>query len=151
MKLRIALPVLLVVATLQSPVAHADITIGATLSLTGPGSSLGIPEKQTMELIPEMLAGHKVRTIILDDRSDPTQAVVNARKLTAEGIEARKEVAGYADDVLDTLVGGVQSGMGYLGARTLGELRTKARFVRISPAGQKEAAPHDVIEMSRKN
>ena len=79
------------------------------------------------------------------DKADTT------RKLTAEGIEALKEVAGYADDVLDTLVGGVQSGMGYLGARTLGELRAKARFVRVSPAGQKEAAPHDVIEMSRKN
>ena len=79
------------------------------------------------------------------DKADTT------RKLTAEGIEALKEVAGYADDVLDTLVGGVQSGMGYLGARTLDELRAKARFVRVSPAGQKEAAPHDVIEMSRKN
>ncbi len=84
MKLRVALPALLVAAALHGPMARADITIGATLSLTGPGSSLGIPEKQTMELIPETLAGHKVRTIILDDRSDPTQAVVNARKLTAE-------------------------------------------------------------------
>ncbi len=74
------------------------------------------------------------------------------RKITAEGIEALKEVSGYADDVLASLIGGLQSGMGYLGARTLGELRTKARFTRVSPAGQKEAAPHDVIEVStRKN
>ncbi len=79
------------------------------------------------------------------DKTDTT------RKLTAEGIEALKEVAGYADDVLAGLVGGVQSGMGYLGARTLSELRTKARFIRVSPAGQKEAEPHDVIEVSRKN
>jgi IMP dehydrogenase len=79
------------------------------------------------------------------DKADTT------RKLTAEGIEALKEVAGYADDVLAGLIGGVQSGMGYLGARTLAELKTKARFVRVSPAGQKEAAPHDVIEVSRKN
>jgi IMP dehydrogenase len=75
----------------------------------------------------------------------------NSRKLTAEGIEALKEVAGSVDDVLAGLVGGVQSGMGYLGARTLSELRAKARFVRVSAAGEKEAAPHDVIEMSRKN
>ncbi|MSU70198.1 MAG: CBS domain-containing protein [Opitutaceae bacterium] len=75
----------------------------------------------------------------------------SARKLTAEGIEALKEVAGSVDDVLANLVGGVQSGMGYLGARTLAELRMKARFVRVSAAGEKEAAPHDVIEMSRKN
>jgi IMP dehydrogenase len=76
----------------------------------------------------------------------------NARKLTAEGIEALKEVSGFADDVLGNLIGGVQSGMGYLGAKNLSELREKARFMRVSPAGQKEASPHDVIEVStRKN
>ena len=72
----------------------------------------------------------------------------NARKLTAEGIEALKEVSGSTDAVLGASVGGVQSGMGYLGAATLPELRTKARYIRVSPAGQKEAAPHDVIEVS---
>ena len=51
-------------------------------------------------------------------------------------------------DVLGNLIGGVQSGMGYLGAANLGELRSKARYIRVSPAGQKEAAPHDVIEVS---
>jgi IMP dehydrogenase len=80
------------------------------------------------------------------DKTDQT------RKLTAEGIEALKEVSGSADDVLANLIGGVQSGMGYLGARTLEELRARARYMRVSPAGQKEAAPHDVIEVStRKN
>jgi IMP dehydrogenase len=75
-----------------------------------------------------------------------------ARKVAAEGIEALKEVSGSVDDVLDTLIGGVQSGMGYLGAATLSELRQKARFCRVSPAGQKEAETHDVIEVStRKN
>ena len=71
-----------------------------------------------------------------------------ARKVAAEGIEALKEVSGSVDDVLANLIGGVQSGMGYLGAANLAELRTKARFVRVSPAGQKEAAPHDVLEVS---
>ncbi|MFO1446602.1 MAG: IMP dehydrogenase [Opitutaceae bacterium] len=75
------------------------------------------------------------------DKNDTT------RKLTAEGIEALKEVSGSADDVLSGLVGGVQSGMGYLGASTLADLKNKARFVRVSPAGQKEAAPHDVVEI----
>ena len=75
-----------------------------------------------------------------------------ARKVAAEGIEALKEVSGSVDEVLGTLIGGVQSGMGYLGARNLAELRAKARFVHVSAAGQKEAAPHDVIEVStRKN
>ncbi|MDP3068977.1 MAG: IMP dehydrogenase [Opitutaceae bacterium] len=70
------------------------------------------------------------------------------RKVAAEGIEALKEVSGSVDDVLANLIGGVQSGMGYLGAATLPELRAKARYVRVSPAGQKEAVPHDVIEVS---
>jgi IMP dehydrogenase len=79
------------------------------------------------------------------DKEDTT------RKISAEGIEALKEVSGTVDDVLANLIGGVQSGMGYLGARNLSELRTKARYCRVSPAGQKEAAPHDVIEVSRKS
>jgi len=72
----------------------------------------------------------------------------DTRKVAAEGIEALKEVSGYVDDVLTNLISGVQSGMGYLGARTLAALREKARFARVSPAGQKEAAPHDVVEVS---
>jgi len=76
------------------------------------------------------------------DKNDSSQ------KVAAEGIEALKEVSGSVDDVLGNLIGGVQSGMGYLGAANLAQLRSKARFIRVSPAGQKEAAPHDVIEVS---
>jgi IMP dehydrogenase len=70
------------------------------------------------------------------------------RKLTAEGIEALKEVSGTVDDALSELTGGIQSGMGYLGAATLEDLRRKARYIRVSSAGLKEANPHDVIEIS---
>lgn len=76
------------------------------------------------------------------------EAADGVRKVAAEGIEALKETTGSLDDVLAGLIGGIQSGMGYLGASTLSELRSKARFVRVSPAGQKEAAPHDVVEVS---
>lgn len=76
------------------------------------------------------------------DKADTT------RKLTAEGIEALKEVSGSVDNVLGDLIGGVQSGMGYLGASTLAQVRARARFVRVTMAGMKEAAPHDVIEVS---
>jgi IMP dehydrogenase len=72
----------------------------------------------------------------------------DTRKVAAEGIEALKEVSGSIDEVLTNLISGVQSGMGYLGAPTLKALRSKARFARVSPAGQKEAAPHDVVEVS---
>jgi IMP dehydrogenase len=72
---------------------------------------------------------------------NPTQ------KVAAEGIEALKEAVGSVDRVLAQLIGGIQSGMGYLGAANLEQLRAKARFIRVSAAGMKEAAPHDVVEL----
>lgn len=68
-------------------------------------------------------------------------------KIAAEGIEALKEVSGGLDDTLRQLVGGLQSGMGYLGAGNLAELRERARYIRVSPAGQRESSPHDVVEV----
>ena len=68
-----------------------------------------------------------------------------ATKAAAEGIEALKESVGSLSGVLRELVGGIQSGMGYLGAANLDQLRKNARYIRVSPAGQKESAPHDVI------
>lgn len=70
-------------------------------------------------------------------------------KIAPEGVEALKELAGSVDSVLSQLIGGIQSGMGYLGAKNLDELRKKARYIRVSPAGQREAGPHDVIEIKR--
>ena len=66
-------------------------------------------------------------------------------KAAPEGIEALEESGGSLDDVLRELIGGIQSDTGYLGARDLSALRTNARYIRVSPAGQREAAPHDVI------
>ena len=76
---------------------------------------------------------------------DPTQ------KVAPEGVEALKEVSGSVDRVLAQLIGGIQSGMGYLGAANLEQLRAKARFIRVSAAGIKEAAPHDVVELKTGN
>jgi IMP dehydrogenase len=68
------------------------------------------------------------------------------QKVAPEGVEALKEACGSVDRVLEQLVGGIQSGMGYLGAKNLTQLRDKARYIRVSPAGMREAAPHDVVE-----
>jgi len=72
------------ILSLSADVAFADITIGVTLSATGPAASLGIPEKNTIELLPTSLGGEKVRYIVLDDASDTTRAVTNTRKLITE-------------------------------------------------------------------
>ncbi|PKO43564.1 MAG: branched-chain amino acid ABC transporter substrate-binding protein [Betaproteobacteria bacterium HGW-Betaproteobacteria-4] len=75
------------IATLLSTLAAtalADINIGVTLSATGPAASLGIPEKNTIDLLPKTIAGQKVNYLVLDDASDTTTAVKNARKLISE-------------------------------------------------------------------
>lgn len=64
--------------------AQADITIGAIFSLTGPNSSLGIPFQRALALGPKEINGEKVRYVVLDDASDPSTAVRNARKLVDE-------------------------------------------------------------------
>ena len=71
-------------ALLASTGVFADINVGVTLSTTGPAASLGIPEKNTFELLPTTIAGQKVNWIILDDASDTTRAVTNTRKLISE-------------------------------------------------------------------
>ena len=73
-----------IVATLLSALAAtamADLNVGVTLSATGPAASLGIPEKNTIDLLPKTIGGQKVNYIVLDDASDTTTAVKNARKL----------------------------------------------------------------------
>ena len=110
---------------LASGVARADITIGVIVSATGPAASLGIPEKQTFALLPQTMGGEKVRYIVLDDATDPSTAVKNARKLTAE-------------DKVDALIGSsaTPASMGIL------EVAFEARTPQIAmaplpPAGDK--------------
>ena len=69
----------------------------------------------------------------------------SAAKLVPEGIEGKVPYRGPLSAIVYQLIGGLRSGMGYLGAADIEELRQKARFVRISPAGLKESHVHDVI------
>jgi branched-chain amino acid transport system substrate-binding protein len=64
--------------------ARAEINVGVTLSATGPAASLGIPEKNTFELLPATIGGEKINWIVLDDASDTTRAVTNARRFITE-------------------------------------------------------------------
>jgi branched-chain amino acid transport system substrate-binding protein len=64
--------------------ALADITVGVSLSATGPAASLGIPEKNTIALMPKTIGGQKVNYVVLDDASDTSAATSNARKLITE-------------------------------------------------------------------
>ena len=77
-------PAVLLASVLATALAHADINVGVTLSATGPAASLGIPEKNTITLMPKTIGGEKINYIVLDDGSDTTAAVNNTRKLIAE-------------------------------------------------------------------
>ena len=79
---------------LAATMAHADVTIGVSISLTGPTSALGVPTKNGIELWPKTMGGEKVNVIILDDATDPTVAVKNTRRFITE-------------DKVDVIVGSV--------------------------------------------
>jgi IMP dehydrogenase len=69
---------------------------------------------------------------------------LSPKKLVPEGIEGRVPYKGPVGDVLFQMVGGLRSGMGYVGCATIDELRTNTEFVRITAAGLRESHPHDV-------
>ena len=71
-------------------------------------------------------------------------------KLVPEGIEGRVPYKGPLADSVYQLVGGLRAGMGYCGCRNIEELRTKARFVRITGAGLRESHPHDVTSRRKR-
>jgi len=64
--------------------AQAEIIVGVSLGITGPGASLGVHYRNAYQLMPKTLGGEPVRYVILDDASDPTNAAKNARKLITE-------------------------------------------------------------------
>ncbi|MBQ9983101.1 MAG: IMP dehydrogenase [Lachnospiraceae bacterium] len=68
----------------------------------------------------------------------------NAKKLVPEGVEGRVAYKGTVEDTVFQLLGGLRSGMGYCGAKTIEELHEKAEFVEISAASLKESHPHDI-------
>jgi branched-chain amino acid transport system substrate-binding protein len=71
-------------AMVIAPTAFAQVNIGITVSQTGPAAALGIPQKNTVPILPKEVAGQKIEYIVLDDATDPTKSVANARKMIAE-------------------------------------------------------------------
>jgi branched-chain amino acid transport system substrate-binding protein len=73
-----------VIGTSLASSAMADLTIGVSIPLTGPTSALGIPSKNGIDLWPKTIAGEKLNVIVLDDQTDPTIGVKNARRFITE-------------------------------------------------------------------
>src|ERR1700712_3419564 len=72
------------IALAAATLAHADLTIGVSIPLTGPTSALGIPSKNEVLLWPTTIGGQKVKVIMLDDATDPTIGVKNTRRFITE-------------------------------------------------------------------
>jgi IMP dehydrogenase len=79
------------------------------------------------------------------DRYSVVQDSTESGKSVPEGVEGRVAYKGQLSGLTDQLVGGLKSGMGYVGARTLKELAEKSKFVRITAAGLRESHVHDVV------
>lgn len=80
----VSLPVAVGALVMAATPAQADITVGVSLALSGPGASLGIPAKNALELWPSEIAGEKINLMVLDDVGDPTAATKNARRFHDE-------------------------------------------------------------------
>lgn len=74
----------LLACSLLCTTAWADINVGVSLSTTGPGASLGIPQRNTVALLPTEVAGQRINYIVLDDATDSTSAAKNARRFVDE-------------------------------------------------------------------
>ena len=71
-----------------------EVTIGLTMGTTGPGASLGINYKNAFQLMPKTIGGYPVKFIILEDKSDATEAAKNARQLITEDKSGRADGLG---------------------------------------------------------
>lgn len=70
---------------------------------------------------------------------------IGATKFVPEGVEGVTPYVGHVGEVIYQLIGGLKSAMGYTGSKTIGEMHTKARFVRITNAGMTESHPHNIM------
>ncbi len=112
--------VLAAATLLATASALADVTIGVSLSLTGPGSGLGIPASNGIKMWPATIGGEKVKVILLDDATDPTKGVQNARRLVNE-------------DKVDVIVGSIITPV----AIAMSEVAAESKTVQLalSPIG----------------
>lgn len=84
MKIGLARASLLVACVLYGDAANAEIKVGIVISATGPGSALGQPQLKAVAALPKEIGGEKVTYITLDDESDSTKGVQNARRLVIQ-------------------------------------------------------------------
>jgi branched-chain amino acid transport system substrate-binding protein len=123
-------------AVLCSSAALADINIGVSLALTGPGSGLGIPMQNYFKLFPSTIGGEKVNLIILDDATDPGKGAQNARRFVTE-------------DKVDMIIGSCITAV----AAAMSDIATEAGTVQLagSPVGLPPGKDEWVFRLPQSN
>jgi IMP dehydrogenase len=120
-----------------------SVMMGSMLAGTeeSPGESLLLEGRRF-----KMIRGMGSMSAMQDGSADRyfQDGEMSAQKYVPEGIEGRVPYKGPVSDVLYQMVGGLRSGMGYVGCASIEELRTESEFVRITAAGLRESHPHDV-------
>jgi IMP dehydrogenase len=121
----------------------SSVMMGSMLAGTeeSPGESMLLEGRRF-----KMIRGMGSLSAMQDGSADRyfQEGEMSAKKLVPEGIEGRVPYRGPVGDVLFQIVGGLRSGMGYVGCETIDELRTDTEFLRITTAGLRESHPHDV-------
>src|SRR5436189_64764 len=121
----------------------SSVMMGSMLAGTeeSPGESLLLEGRRF-----KMIRGMGSLAAMQDGSADRyfQEGEMSAKKLVPEGIEGRVPYKGPVSDVLFQMVGGLRSGMGYVGCANIDQLRTESEFVRITAAGLRESHPHDV-------
>jgi IMP dehydrogenase len=121
----------------------SSVMMGSMLAGTeeSPGESLLMEGRRF-----KMIRGMGSLSAMQDGSADRyfQEGELSPKKLVPEGIEGRVPYKGPVTDVLFQMVGGLRSGMGYVGCATIEALRTESQFVRITAAGLRESHPHDV-------
>jgi branched-chain amino acid transport system substrate-binding protein len=125
-----------VAAVFAAGAALADVTIGITLPLTGPASGLGIPMGNYIKLWPKEVAGQKLNVILLDDASDPTKGVQNAKRFTTE-------------DNVDLIIGSAVTPV----AIAVADVAAQAETLQLaaSPAGLPPGKDHWTFRLPQSN
>jgi IMP dehydrogenase len=121
----------------------SSVMMGSMLAGTeeSPGESLLLEGRRF-----KMIRGMGSLSAMQDGSADRyfQEGEMSAKKLVPEGIEGRVPYRGPVGDVLYQIIGGLRSGMGYVGCATIDALRTETEFIRITSAGLRESHPHDV-------
>ena len=123
-------------------VAHADIEVAVGVIVEGLGDGQQDPAYRGMGSLSAMARGSADRYF---QDSGTGASSGSLAKLVPEGIEGMVPHKGSLHQMLPQLTGGLRSGMGLAGCASIDELRTKAKLVRISPAGLKEGHAHGVV------